>query len=71
MSHIKLDVEGMSCSACTGHVRTALLALGGVESASVSLEENTATIVFDPDLVTVDQMVAAVEEEGYTLRAGN
>ena len=58
-------VRGMSCGACVGHVTRALQALGGVQSAEVSLEDEKAIVTYDPARVQVGQMVEAVAEEGY------
>ena len=60
-----LDVRGMSCGACVGHVTRALQALDGVQSAQVSLEANEAVVTYDPAKVGADQMVEAIVEEGY------
>ena len=35
-----LDVQGMSCEACVGHVTRALQGLDGVQSAQVSLADH-------------------------------
>ena len=60
-----LDVEGMSCAACVGHVTRALQALDGVQTAEVSLTDKRAVVAYDPARVQVGQMIAAVAEEGY------
>lgn len=64
-----LEVQGMSCEACVGHVTRALTALGGVQSAIVSLETHSAVVTYDPFAVQVPQMVEAVIEEGYAAAA--
>ena len=60
-----LDVQGMSCEACVGHVTRALQGLDGVQSAQVSLADKQAVVTYDPARVQVVQMVEAVAEEGY------
>jgi copper chaperone CopZ len=45
---VQLKVTGMTCSACTNSVESAVKALDGVVSASVSLLQNRAYVVFDP-----------------------
>ena len=64
-----LDVQGMSCGACVGHVTRALEGLDGVQSALVSLEERRAVVTYDPARVQMAQMVEAVAEEGYEASA--
>lgn len=60
-----LDVQGMSCGACAGHITRALQALDGVQNAQVSLADKQAVVTYDPAKVQVIQMVEAVAEEGY------
>lgn len=60
-----LNVQGMMCDACVGHVTKALAGLAGVQSASVSLENAQATVTYDPAKVQISQMQEAIEEEGY------
>ena len=60
-----LDVQGMSCDACVGHVIQALQGLDGVQSAQVSLADKQAVVTYDPARVQVVRMVEAVAEEGY------
>ncbi|RRT56685.1 hypothetical protein B296_00017766 [Ensete ventricosum] len=50
---IQVRVTGMTCSACTSAVEGAISALPGVARASVSLLQNKAHVVFDPNLVKV------------------
>lgn len=59
---IELVVEGMSCEHCRAAVESALAKVAGVESVSVSLEEGKAKVEGRP---AVDELLAAIEEEGY------
>ena len=61
---MKIAVNGMMCAHCEAHVKKALEALDGIESAAASHEENLVTITNSKD---VDEAVirAAVEEAGY------
>ncbi len=60
-----LQVQGMSCEACVGHVTRALIALDGVQAAVVDLAKAQATVTYDPAKLQVSQMQDAVEDEGY------
>lgn len=63
MSTIKLNVHGMSCANCVSHVTKALEATPGVERAQVDLASNSASVTGS---ASVESLIAAVEEEGYT-----
>ena len=60
-----LDIQGMSCEACVGHVTRALQELDGVQSAQVSLADRQAVVTYDPAKVQRAQMAEAVADEGY------
>ena len=61
---MKIKVNGMMCGHCEAHVKKALEAIEGINSAEASHEENLVTISCDGN---VDEAVikAAVEEAGY------
>ena len=61
-----LTIEGMSCMHCVNAVTKALNAIAGVNSATVVLESNSATVDVD-DSVTDEILRTAVEEAGYTV----
>jgi len=65
MEKMILNVEGMSCGHCVSAVNNALGALDGVTEVQVSLEDKTVAFQYDKDKVTLDQIKAAIEEEGY------
>ncbi len=64
---VSLPVEGMTCSSCVARVEKALTKVDGVQSASVNLATEKATVQFNPAATSVDTLKAAVEEAGYTL----
>ncbi|MGZ8744904.1 MAG: heavy metal translocating P-type ATPase [Nocardioides sp.] len=63
--HVDLLVGGMTCASCVGRVEKKLTRLDGV-SATVNLATASASVDFDPRLVTSDTLVATVEATGYT-----
>lgn len=61
-----LRIDGMTCEACTAHVRQELLAVHGVEEASVSYPESVATIYFEKDAApAAEELARAVARAGY------
>ncbi|KAI5068206.1 hypothetical protein GOP47_0016551 [Adiantum capillus-veneris] len=62
---VELKVSGMTCAACSNSVEKALLRLGGVLSASVSLLQNRAIIEYDSGQVKVKHIKEAVEDAGF------
>lgn len=62
-----LPVEGMSCSSCAKHVQTALKSQNGVASADVNLSKSDVKVVFNPQIVSLEELKAAVDNAGYNL----
>ena len=60
---IDLKVEGMTCASCVARVEKALLKVPGVQSASINLATETATLGASADVV--DAAIAAVRKAGY------
>ena len=67
METTTFNISGMMCDACVGHVTRALLGLNGIQKAEVSLQQNSATVTYDPAKVQIAQMTEAVAEEGYEI----
>ena len=61
---MKIMVNGMMCAHCEAHVKKALEAIDGIESAVASHEENLVTITNSKD-VDENLIKAAVTEAGY------
>jgi len=62
---VALPVRGMTCASCVGHVERELKSTPGVTDVAVNLATERATIAFDPQLVSIDALSAAVVEAGY------
>ena len=60
-----LAIEGMTCASCVRRVERALLKVPGVESATVNLATEKATVAYDPASVGIADLTAAVEKAGY------
>src|SRR5258707_4285025 len=66
-SEVMLPVTGMTCASCVRRVEKALGKVVGVQAATVNLATEKATVMFDPEVATVERMRAAVEKAGYSL----
>lgn len=60
-----LKIAGMSCGGCTGKVTDALKAVPGVGEVNVSLSAGEATVQYDEQLTSPEQLKAAVKDAGY------
>ena len=65
MQKIEIPVGGMTCAACQARVQRALAKAPGVEDASVNLLLHNASVTFDPDATSPEQLVDAIRKTGY------
>ena len=61
----RVPVSGMHCSTCSETVTEAVRSLEGVTEASVNYATDEGTIEYDPDLVSLGSIYAAIEDAGY------
>lgn len=66
LHEFNLHVEGMTCASCVARVEKALKGLPGVTNASVSLGNDSATVIADRS-VALSQVQQAIEKAGYTV----
>lgn len=63
--HVKINVQGMTCAACSASVERALRRVDGVVQATVNLATNSATVLCDPS-VSPEHLVEVVNKTGFT-----
>lgn len=63
-----VKIGGMACSGCANAVQKALENKEGVTSATVDLENETASITYHPDSVSADDFKQAIEDAGYEFK---
>ncbi len=70
MEKVTIDIAGMRCGACAAGIELMLGKKKGIKNAKVSLNERTATVEYDPAMVTASDLAKAVNDIGYiaTLR---
>ena len=66
MKTTRLKVGGMTCGHCVASVEKALQNQGGVRNASVDLDAGAAEVQYEETEVSPEQLIAVVEEEGYS-----
>ena len=59
----------MDCGSCAVVVKKALTQTKGVKSAEVSLEKNSATVVYDDSQATERQLREAIDKTGFKAEA--
>lgn len=74
---IQLDVQGMTCAACSARIEKVLDKKDGIISGTVNLLANKANVEYDDEKLGVKDIIASVEKAGFqvpeetkTLRIG-
>ena len=62
-----LDIGGMTCASCVGHVQQALAGVPGVVSAEVNLATERAVVRYVPGIAGLDDFQKAVADAGYSI----
>lgn len=62
---LKMKVEGMTCHSCTSTIEGKVGKLQGVQRIKVSLDNQEATIVFQPHLITAEEIKKQIEAVGF------
>ncbi|USN45395.1 MAG: cadmium-translocating P-type ATPase [Candidatus Woesearchaeota archaeon] len=68
MKEVKLALSGMHCASCATLIDRSLKKTQGVSSSSVNLSTAKAQVLFDPNVTSVEKIIAAIEKRGYGAR---
>src|SRR5699024_10759639 len=60
-----LDVIGMTCAACSNRIEKVLNRTDGVEQANVNLTTENATIKYNPEVTSIDELIKKIQNIGY------
>lgn len=73
MSEVKktFPIKGMHCASCVRVLERALSKVEGVSQATVNLATEKATVTYDSDVCTSEQMESAVSSVGYKAMVDN
>lgn len=63
---VSIGVYGMTCGHCQKSVADAISSLEGVESVDVNLEAERATVNFDPEKTSIEDIKGAIQKAGYS-----
>lgn len=61
----ELDVIGMTCAACSNRIEKVLNRDAGVEHANVNLTTENATIAYNLEMTSIDDLIKKIQKIGY------
>lgn len=65
MQNINIAISGMSCKGCANSIKNLLIALEGVNSAEVDFDQSQANINFNPQQISIEEIISAIESAGF------
>ena len=65
MKTATFKIEGMNCNHCANTIKTIVEKQSGVQMATVSFDEGHARVLYDPQAISEDRLVAAIQEPGF------
>ncbi|MFA7347386.1 MAG: heavy metal translocating P-type ATPase [Desulfurivibrionaceae bacterium] len=68
-TRLALAIGGMSCASCSARIEKVVGGMAGVRSMQVNLATESATVVFDPEVVSQRQIREAIERLGFKAQA--
>jgi copper chaperone CopZ len=62
---VLIRIDGMHCHRCEETITKALSQKPGVHEVEVDFNSKLASVLYDPQTVRIEELMAAVEETGY------
>jgi len=66
---VTLMLEGLHCGHCAETVANGLKKLEGVKSVEVVYTTSKGKVVYDPDVIKVEDMIKTVKDLGYGVKS--
>nr|XP_054302291.1 copper-transporting ATPase 2 isoform X2 [Pongo pygmaeus] len=60
-----IAIAGMTCASCVHSIEGVISQLEGVQQISVSLAKGTATVLYNPSVISPEELRAAIEDMGF------
>lgn len=66
-----INIEGMTCGGCVQGVHTATADIEGLDTMTVELASNQATVTFDDSLTSAEKIAEAIDDAGFDASVAN
>ncbi|MDZ7264542.1 MAG: cation transporter, partial [candidate division KSB1 bacterium] len=65
ITEVTIPVQGMTCGSCEHHIETEVIRKAGVIEIKADHQKAIAHVKYDSSKISLDQLVAAINETGY------
>lgn len=66
-----IKVDGMTCEKCVDSVHGAVVGMDGIQTVSVELPTNQATVSFDDSKTSAEKIASAINDAGFDATVAN
>ena len=66
-----INIDGMTCGGCVASVHTATADIEGLNTISIELADNLATVSFDDSKTSAEAIAAAIDDAGFEATVAN
>lgn len=66
-----INIDGMTCGGCVASVHTATADIDGLQTMTVDLEDNLATVTFDDSKTSAQAIADAIADAGFDASVAN
>ena len=71
VTEVNIPVQGMTCGSCEHHIETEVKRKDGIVEIKADHEKAVACVKYDSTKISLDELVAAINETGYTASKPN
>ena len=68
LTHVHLDVKGMTCEGCENAIISNVKKLEGIQEVTASHTSEEVTVVYDTTLTDLHALSHAIEDAGYSVK---
>ncbi|WP_420229417.1 heavy-metal-associated domain-containing protein [Psychrobacter sp. ER1] len=66
-----IKIDGMTCGGCVASVHTATADIDGLETITVDLADNLATVTFDDSKTSAEAIASVIDDAGFEATVAN
>ncbi|MBU5617821.1 cation transporter [Psychrobacter sp. TAE2020] len=66
-----INIDGMTCGGCVASVHTATADIDGLNTISIELADNLATVSFEDSKTSAEKIAAAIDDAGFDATVAN
>lgn len=66
-----IQINGMTCGGCVASVHAATADIEGLDTITIDLADNLATVTFDDSMTSAERIATAIDDAGFDATVAN